>query len=118
MRFGEQGCPDLKLYLAIPHLEHWGAWRSGRLLNRYWDVRKNADVVRIVTKEPFSVRAMHARNRHMVDLCDVLVAIWNGERNGGTYSCLKYAASRPHVRLLWLNPFTLESKLISGSDVV
>ncbi|MCL2030251.1 MAG: DUF1273 domain-containing protein [Oscillospiraceae bacterium] len=34
---------------------------------------------------------MHLRNRWMVDQSGVVVAVWNGQLRGGTYSTLRYA---------------------------
>lgn len=31
------------------------------------------------------------RNRHIVDKVDTLIAVWDGEKTGGTYECIKYA---------------------------
>lgn len=113
----ESFCPELKVYMAIPHLDHWKGWKNQRVLDRYWAVRGKADIVHIVTQEPYSVGAMHARNRHMVDLCDFLVAVWNGQRKGGTFGCLKYASSKTDVKVYWYNPLTLKGRILTRSDL-
>ena len=37
---------------------------------------------------------MMKRNRYMVDNSDIVLAIWNGNENGGTWNTLKYAMSK------------------------
>ncbi len=41
------------------------------------------------------------RNKWMVDNADMLIAVWTGKENGGTYNCVKYAIEqkKPIYRL-------------------
>lgn len=103
-------CPDLRLYVAIPHLEHWKAWQSQSLLERYWKIRQEADIVHIVTPKLYAPRLMQLRNMHMVDRANVLVAVWNGKKEGGTYNCIRYAQTCKHIKVHVVNPSTLEVK--------
>lgn len=52
-----------------------------------------AEVV-VVTKGTYSPWKLQARNEAMVEKCDRLAAMWNGEQRGGTWNCLKYATER------------------------
>lgn len=46
---------------------------------------------------------MDQRNRFMVDRADMVYAIWNGERHGGTWNTIKYAKSKDKpIRFLML----------------
>lgn len=49
---------------------------------------------------------MHNRNHWMVDNCDVLVGVWNGDTTGGTYQTVKYAKGK--VPIWHINPVTME----------
>ena len=50
----------------------------------------------------YSPQTMHTRNRWMVDHCDAVAALWDGQPDGGTASCIRYALSvgRP-IENLW-----------------
>lgn len=47
-----------------------------------------------VLSEIYHPGVMQARNEWMVDRCDKLLALWNGEESGGTYNCIKYAQKK------------------------
>ena len=34
---------------------------------------------------------LEARNRYMIDKCDVLIAVYDGFSKGGTYNAINYA---------------------------
>lgn len=49
------------------------------------------------------------RNKYMVDRCQYLVALWGGNYQSGTYSCISYARKCRHVRsIMMISPDTLE----------
>lgn len=85
----DNGLPETRLVLAVPHLRQTGIWKNEKLLQRYWRIRELADVVTVVTREEYSPRAMFARNVYMVEKADRLLAVWNGSPKGGTFHCLK-----------------------------
>ena len=37
---------------------------------------------------------MQKRNRYMVDKSDIILAIWNGEKSGGTWNTIEYAQKK------------------------
>ena len=37
---------------------------------------------------------MLARNKYMVDCSDIVLAVWNGGKKGGTWQTIKYANSK------------------------
>lgn len=62
----------------------------------YYDYLKGkARRVMMLSPGPYSPGLLHARNEWMVDHSNALLAVWNGDTEGGTYSCLKYAWSKP-----------------------
>lgn len=58
---------------------------------RFYDklLRDCEEVVIYSPKE--DIGAFHGRNRLMVDRCTRVLAFWNGDEAGGTWSCIKYA---------------------------
>lgn len=51
-----------------------------------------AEVV-IVSPGGYAIEKMQIRNQFMVDLCDKLLAIYNGDKTGGTANCINYGKS-------------------------
>lgn len=48
--------------------------------------------------------AMQARNEWMVDNATGVLALWNGDRSGGTFNCVQYAvAGRRRIENVWLD---------------
>ncbi len=67
------------------------------------DVLEDCDFVTTVS-EFYHRGCMQKRNCYMVDKADVVLAIWNGECDGGTWNTIKYARSkRKDIRYIMLN---------------
>lgn len=60
----------------------------------YYDLLSKAEEVVTVSEGGYSANKMQIRNQWMVDNCDVLLAVWNGDKSGGTYNCIQYAESQ------------------------
>lgn len=52
---------------------------------------------------------MQKRNEWMVDNCDLLIACWNGYKDGGTWNCIKYARDTKK-NILVINPIDFSIK--------
>lgn len=59
------------------------------------------DVIFVTRTSQYEGRLMQVRNEFMVDRCDRLLAVWNGNQEGGTWNCLRYAmrVEKPIIRL-------------------
>ena len=107
----EAGYP-LRLFLPFPGYD--ARWpretqaRYGRLARQAAEVRFVTPAEELPTqgREPLhygiAASLLDKRNHAMVDACGMVLALWNGERKGGTWNCLRYAAKsgRP-TRNLW-----------------
>lgn len=80
---------DIKLHCAIPCKNHSSKWinESVELYNK---ILKKADIVKLVSDEEYKPWLMQRRNEYMVDLADMVIAVWDGT-SGGTENCVKYA---------------------------
>ena len=81
--------PALKLHCVLPcegQADRWSA--SAREL--YFSILEQADEVVYVSRE-YSKDCMLERNRYLVDHADCLLAVYNGERRGGTAMTVRYA---------------------------
>ena len=70
------------------------------------DIRKKligrCDSVTVVSDHYFR-GCMHKRNRYMVDKAELVLAIWNRESKGGTWSTIEYATARKkEIRYIYL----------------
>lgn len=80
---------DIKLHCAIPCKNHSCKWPEKSVL-QYKDILSKADTVKLVSDEEYKPWLMQKRNEYMVDLADVVIAVWDGS-NSGTGNCIKYA---------------------------
>jgi|ERR1700723_4018163 len=82
----------IPLIAAIPFVGQEKTWpeSSQRIYNNL--LSKAAEVV-IVSDGEYSALKMQRRNEFMCDQCDILIAIYNGDKSGGTYNCIEYAKS-------------------------
>ena len=80
---------DIKLHCAIPCKNHSCKWIK-ESVDQYKDILSKADTVKLVSDEEYKPWLMQKRNEYMVDLVDVIIAVWDGF-NSGTGNCVKYA---------------------------
>lgn len=93
--------PALKLHCILPCKGQADKWSvSARKI--YSSVLNQADEVVYVSQE-YHDGCMLDRNRYLVDHADCLLAVYNGERRGGTAMTVKYA-KRLGREVIMLNP--------------
>ena len=103
------GASNLTLICVKPFFDHgknWGfKWKYDHqtLINR-------ADKVECIDLS-YRRGSYHARNRYMVDHCDMLFAIYDGRPKGGTAYTVEYAR-RKGKKIVILDPQTLELSVI------
>ena len=81
--------PALNLHLILPHEGQADKW-SDSAQERYRFILSQADSVDYVSHEYYD-GCMLDRNRRLVDAADLLLAVYNGERRGGTAATVRYA---------------------------
>lgn len=97
----------IHLHAALPCLDQETKWPN-HTINAYNELLSRCDSTKIIVNELYADAkyCMHARNKYMVDNCDILLAVWDGTP-GGTGSCVKYAKS-VNKHTIYLNPSTLK----------
>lgn len=71
---------------------------------RYRELLDIADEQIVVSPGGYAAWKMLRRNEWMVDHSQQSIAVWNGDRKGGTYNCVQYALDKRDV---WgINPRT------------
>ena len=89
--------PDIKLTAVIPCPEQADKWsREDR--ERYRGLLEACDK-KLVTSPHFVRGCMQKRNRALVDACDVLIAVFDGQ-SGGTEFTVNYARTKGRKTLI------------------
>lgn len=85
----EQG-HDIKLHCVLPCIDQDCMWsKQGKEL--YKNMLDKADKVKYISKYVYRPNCMQKRNEYIVDHCDLLMAVWDEIKSGGTYRCIQYA---------------------------
>ena len=98
--------------ISIPFKNQYIVW-SKEEQSRYFECLKLADeIIYVDTLEQYKIKGliqgeyhpakMQMRNRHMVDNCDILIALWDGSK-GGTKNCINYAKKQKDVNIIYLD---------------
>ncbi len=103
--------PALRLHLILPHEGQADKW-SDSAQDRYHSILEKADSVEYVSREYYD-GCMLDRNHRLVEAAGTLLAVYNGERRGGTAATVRYARKLDR-RIIILNPTTLE--VTKGQD--
>lgn len=85
--------------------------------DKYWNTQDKATYRKILsgsqiityTQKVYSSDCMMKRNRYMIDSCDYVVGLWDGQP-GGTASTIKYAISQ-NKKIIVINPDNLEVRI-------
>ena len=103
--------PALKLHMLLPHEGQADKW-SDSAQERYHLILKQADSIEYVSHEYYD-GCMLDRNHRLVEVAGTLLAVYNGERRGGTAATIRYARKMGR-RIIIFNPITLE--VTEGQD--
>lgn len=91
--------------ISVPFEKQPKAWFDKRDIDRYNTQLSMADKITYVDKlerykcknskiGEYSPSKMQLRNMYMVDNSDIVIAVWNGDKKGGTWNCIKYARNK------------------------
>ncbi len=78
---------------AVPFLGQEGMWPNQSKKIYKFLLDKAGEIV-IVNEGGFTAKKLQLRNEWMVDNCDVLIAVYNGDDKGGTANCVRYAKEK------------------------
>ena len=97
--------PTLRLHCILPYEGQADGW-SDLSQERYRFILGQADSVEYVSRE-YRKDCMLERNHRLVEMADLILAVYNGERRGGTAATVRYAR-KLKKELLILHPLSLE----------
>ena len=104
--------PSIKLHCILPCKEQADKWTASSQ-ELYRSILDNADSIVYVSRI-YHKNCMLDRNRFLVDHAAALLAVYNGERRGGTAATLRYAQKMSR-EIIVIDPIT---RLISRGDIV
>lgn len=90
---------NIPLIAAIPFEGQENKWFSENK-KEYFDIINNPLTEKKYISEPgYAAWKMHKRDQWMVDKCDHLIVVWDGQPGGGTWSTLQYVTKvhLPHT---------------------
>lgn len=98
--------------ISIPFENQYIVWNEEER-SRYFKCLELADkIIYVDTLEHYKIKGliqgeyhpakMQMRNKHMVDNCDILIALWDGSK-GGTKNCINYAKKQSRVSIKYLS---------------
>ena len=86
---------NLLLEAAIPHV---GRMKSGN--KNFKSILEKCNGIKVMQKS-YSWSCFMERNTYMVDNSDLLIAVWDGRKQGGTYKTIVYAkASGKEIKII------------------
>ena len=95
----------LKLHLILPHEGQADGWGDSAQ-ERYHLILEQADSAEYVSREYYE-GCMLDRNHRLVEAAGVLLAVYNGERRGGTAATVRYA-QKLGKKIIILDPVSLK----------
>ena len=96
--------PKIKLHCILPCKEQADGW-SASSRDRYQSILDRADSIVYVSRA-YHRNCMLERNHFLVDHAAALLAVYNGERRGGTAATLRYAQKMGR-EIIVIDPLTL-----------
>jgi uncharacterized phage-like protein YoqJ len=87
---------------AIPFVGQEKIWPE-QSQKTYHKLLKLAKEVVIVCEGGYEPVKMQRRNEWMCNRCDTLIAVYNGDKTGGTANCINYAKSI-NKNIIYINP--------------
>ena len=97
--------PALKLHCILPCREQADKW-DATSRNLYLSILDQADSV-VYVNRAYHKNCMLERNRFLVEHAGTLLAVYNGERRGGTAATMRYAQQMGR-EIIEIDPATLD----------
>ena len=93
---------NIPFIAAMPFIGQDSVWNE-ESQRAFQTLLKKASEQIIVSEGGYTAAKMQIRNEWMVDRCDVLIAVYNGDPTGGTANCVKYAQS-VNKKIIFIDP--------------
>lgn len=97
--------PTLKLHCVLPCKNQDAKWNAAAK-EAYHAILERADTIQYVSQDYYS-GCMLDRNRRLVDLADILLAVYDGKPAGGTAATVRYARKQ-QKEIICIEPISLQ----------
>ena len=94
----------VNLHCVLPYEGQADRW-SDSAQEQYHSILKQADSVDYVSREYYD-GCLLDRNHRLIELAGILLAVYNGERRGGTAATIRYA-QKAGRKIICIDPKTL-----------
>lgn len=98
---------QIEFIADIPCPEQTRLWRQND--QQLWKLLVDSADKKIIYADHYSPKAMMQRNIGMINDCDLLIAVYNGDKTGGTAQSVKYARSK-NKKIKIINPKSIFEK--------
>ncbi len=115
----DQWMAELCIYNDVPFIaalpfdaRHFESRWPPNAQNKFRELLRRAQDIVVVSPGEYSPRKMQSRNEWMVDRAEQIIAVYNGDREGGTFNCITYASSinKPIYNVPFIAPPRVESR--------
>lgn len=97
----------IKFIADVPNMEQYKKWPPNSNSKEIWlNLMEYADeVITYEDKNPGKSIGyiLNARNWGMIEPCEVLIAVYNGDKTGGTANAVKYGLSK-NKKIIYIHP--------------
>lgn len=80
---------NIPFVAAVPFKGYENMWQE-KSKKYYYKLLTKAKRIEYICEGDYSPDKMQIRNEWMVDNCDIMLSMYNGDKSGGTYNCIKY----------------------------
>jgi uncharacterized phage-like protein YoqJ len=108
--------PEINLIVARPFPSQACKWPAASQ-RRLAIIETHAFKVEDIFPDPYKVWKMQGRNVWMVNQSNIVIAVWDGKRSGGTWNCVEYAfecMKTQDMKLLVIHPTLLTETWYEG----
>lgn len=83
-------------FLALPFRNQSSNWISNDSIKHLESIKQEVNKIIIVSElsdysSSNTYKQLQLRNEYMVDQTEVVIAVWDGIKSGGTWNCIEYA---------------------------
>lgn len=84
---------NIPFIAAVPFKGYEIMWQE-KSKKYYYNLLSKAKSIEYICEGDYSPEKMQVRNVWMVDNADLILSMYNGDKSGGTYNCIKYIESK------------------------
>ena len=92
---------DIPFVAYVPFEGQENVWPTPAREEYRYLLSQSIDVIK-VSQGNYTPKKMKLRNQALADDADLAIAVWNGEKKGGTYHCVSYLRKQAKVPIIFI----------------